>query len=278
VKTLLNEPLSKHTTFRIGGPVERLIIPENEQELLEAIINLKAQGIPFRILGRGSNLLVSSKGVPGVIIKNTNALTVLNLNSGIITAGSSVSLQKLVRFSIECGYGGLEYLYSVPATLGGAIFMNAGRGRSHNLSISDNLLYVTVFDGTSTFKIDKNDLHFGYRYSRFHSERDWIILSASFKLERQNPDVGGKLILDRMKEVRQSQERSKPSAGTIFKSGFRGGRLLRGFRYGGARFEGNWISNYDNASFDDVLTLIRIGRLLSALMLMNAKLEIEIWR
>lgn len=277
MKTLENEALSRHTTFKIGGPARWLKIPESQDELIAEIARCRSSNIPYRILGRGSNLLINDKGFNGVVLKNTKACSDLLLEGNLLKVGSSVALQKMIRFCVNNDFEGLEYLYSVPATVGGAVFMNAGRGRKHNLSISDRLVSVSIFDGTEVREISKEECQFGYRQSVFHAERDWLILGATLRLKEQAKEIGVRKIDERMEEIKVLQERAFPSAGTVFRAGFRAGRILRGLQVGGARFSGNWISNVDNASFQDVVTLIRIGKIVAACMLMRAKLEVEIW-
>ncbi len=278
MKRVRNEPLYKHTTFRIGGPAELFLIPESEEELLESIRICKEKGMEYRILGRGSNLLVNDKGIKGAVTKNTEACTHLEKDGHFVRVGSSVSLQKFVRFCVENSLEGMEYLYSVPATVGGAIYMNAGRGRKHNLSISDALISVRVFDGDKVMELKKEECGFDYRYSIFHEHKDWIILGAKFELEDQPKEIGEQKIKERMKFVKDSQNRRYPNAGSIFKKkpGF-ALRIVNGCRIGGAQIKGNWISNIDGASFKDVLWLIRLSRLFSYLSLTKPELEIEIW-
>lgn len=101
MKRMYDEPLSKHTTFQIGGPAEVLSIPEGEEELIREIKHVQGRDIDYQILGRGSNLLISDRGINGVVIKNTNACTTLEREGNIVNAGSSVSLQKFIKFCVD---------------------------------------------------------------------------------------------------------------------------------------------------------------------------------
>ena len=118
MKRISNEPLRNHTTFKIGGPAEVLSIPESEQELISEIKRCIYEGIDYRMIGNGSNLLINDKGINGVIIKNTKACTWINKQGDYVDVGSSLYLQRLVRFLVENNLDGMEYLYSIPATVG----------------------------------------------------------------------------------------------------------------------------------------------------------------
>jgi len=278
MRRLKDEPLSKYTTFKIGGSPKELVIPDNENELIEEIKRCKREGIKYRILGNGSNLLVDDRGLNEIVIKNTEACNDIERNLNTVNVGSSVSLQKFVKFCVENDLEGMEYLFSIPGTIGGAVYMNAGRGRKHNLSISNNLKTITVFDGEKIREFKKKDLKFDYRYSELHEHQNWVILNATFKLDNQTREIGEKKIKERMNFVKENQNRLKPSAGSIFKEKSRFAiRLLNGVEIGGAKMEGNWISNVDNASFQDVMWLIIFTKVLSYLSFKKPELEIEIW-
>jgi UDP-N-acetylmuramate dehydrogenase len=280
MKRLYNELLSKHTTFKIGGPVLLLSIPENEGELIQEIKRCKKEGLNYKILGCGSNVLICDKGINGVVIKNTEACSYINKeDNNIVEVGSSIYIQNFVRFCIEHDLEGMEYLYSIPATIGGAIYMNAGTGKKTNLSISDNLVSVKIFDGVKIKEIKKEECKFNYRYSIFHKNKDWIILGATFKLREQPKEIGEKKIKERMDFVKKHQNRKHPNAGSIFKKiSPVSKKLLSGIKIGNARMKGNWISNIGGASFRDVMTIIKIAKIISYLSLKKPELEIEIWK
>ncbi len=278
MKRKINEPLSDHTTFKIGGPAIELSIPEDKEELIREIRRCKKRNLDYKLLGKGSNILVSDKGVKKVIIKNTEACTDIKKNDDIVEVGSSVSLQKFVKFCVNNNLEGMEYLYPIPATVGGGIYMNAGRGRKHNLSISNNIVSVTIFDGNRIRELNKEGCEFDFRCSIFHEHDDWVILGAKFRLNKQPKEVGEERIKERMEFVKNSQDRKYPNAGSIFKQrSFIAGKLLNGLKIGGAQIKGNWISNVDHATFKDVLWLIRISKLVSYLTFKKPELEIEIW-
>jgi len=278
MKRKYDEPLRNHTTFKIGGPAEVLSIPENEEELINEIQRCENEGTNYKILGNGSNILVDDKGIDGVVIKNTKACTDIEIEGNVVEVGSSVPLQRFVKFCVDNDLGSMEYLYSIPGTIGGAIYMNAGRGKKHNLSISDNLISVKIFDGEKIRRLNKEKCRFTYRGSIFHENDSWIILGAEFELENQPKEVGEKKIKDRMEKVKEWPIYKYPSAGTVFKQkSSLANKLLNGLKIGDAKIKGGWIFNLGDASFYDVLWLINISRILSYLTFKKPELEIEIW-
>jgi len=276
---LFNENLSNYTTLKIGGPAEVLTVPSSEDELLNEIRDCISNGYKYRILGNGSNLLISDKGIKGVVICNTNACLSLEMvDNNKVYAGSSVLLQKFVRFCVDNNLEGMEYLYSIPGTLGGAIYMNAGRGRKSGLSISDKIESVRIFDGNEIKMLAKEDCNFQYRSSIFLEKHNWMVLGATFKLGDQPKDIGQKKIKERMEFVKKTQLRNYPNAGSIFKKRSKYvNRLIKRITRGNAQLNNNWISNLGNAKYRDVIWLIRIVSFLSYITFTKPELEIEIW-
>jgi UDP-N-acetylmuramate dehydrogenase len=278
---LSREPLAKHTTLRIGGPAEVLAIPENEEELIETIRGYRRAQTPFRILGNGSNLLVREEGVPGAVIKMTQACRTLRVEGNLVEVGASITVQQFIQFAVRHSLEGLEYLYSVPATVGGAIYMNAGRGKGHDLEISQRIVHVRFFDGESIRTLEREACRFSYRSSIFHSQKDWIILGATIHLPDQPREIGEQRIRERMDHVRKAQDWAYPCSGTVFKKGRTAiFRLMKGHRVGGARFSpktNNWIQNVDGATASDVMRLIRRAKMLHAFIGIKPELEIEVW-
>ncbi|MBI1864682.1 MAG: FAD-binding protein, partial [Nitrospirae bacterium] len=163
----INEPLARHTTFRIGGPADRLVVPGDREDLIETVRACLRTRTPCFLLGRGSNTLVGDRGVRGIVIKNTGACLDLDVDGDTVRVGSSVPLQRLVRFCIGNNLEGMEYLYSVPGNVGGAVYMNAGRGIVENGFIADHLVCVEAFDGEGVRALTKEECGFGYRTSVF---------------------------------------------------------------------------------------------------------------
>lgn len=255
-----NEPLANHTTFRIGGPAEFLVIPPNKESLIEVVEICRKSKTPFFILGRGSNVLICDEGLKGVVIKNTHACTQLQVDQNYVKAGSSVSLQRLVKFCLENNLYGMEYLYSIPGNIGGAVHMNAGRGKRFAQSISNNVTAVEIFDGKKPKVISNKKCNFGYRSSTFQKKKDWVILSVILNLPKQDRETGEQKIKERIKFVRKEQDLKYPNAGTVFKSGFQPLPEIVGYHIGNAMFSTKthgWIINLGGATFKDSYELIR---------------------
>lgn len=271
------EPLGQHTWFKIGGPAE-IIEPKSKDEFVSAIEWCLEENRPYRVLGNGSNVLISDEGIDEIVIKNTSACTDLEANGNTVVAGSSVLLPQFINFSVEHGLGGVEYLYSVPGTIGGAVFMNAGRGKRHNKTITDYLVSVEIHNGEQIREIPAEELEFDHRYSTFQDHEDWVILSATFELPSQPKEVGRKKIQERMDYIK-SRDRSTPNAGSIFTNGT--SLPMRIFSRGGAKFvQDNRIGNVDNANSSDVEQLIWLAKALHKYIptLEERDVEIRIWK
>ncbi len=261
--TLNEERLSDHTTLKIGGPAQRFYLPETREELIQTVRSCAAERVPYFILGCGSNVLFPDRGVKGAVIKNTESCREISRSGNFVSAGASVRLKDLVDFCVKNDLYGMEYLYPVPATVGGAVFMNAGRGEVQGLSISDHITGVEVFDGRKVNILSKEQCGFRYRYSVFHGKKKWVILSAVFKLPDQPSEKGLCEIEKRMAFVQKKQDLEYPTAGTVFKKYFKDLPELKGYRIGNAQFSAKapgWIINRDGATYSDVLRLIRYAR------------------
>jgi len=189
-----------------------------------------------------------------------------------------VMLPRFVHFCVDNDLEGMEYLSSIPGTVGGALYMNAGRGRNSNMAISDKLEWVTIYDGRNELRLDRSDLRFTFRKSIFHRHKEWLILEACFMLQDQDKEKGIAEIKKRMDFVLKTQNRKYPSAGSIYDEYSKLAlRIMRGIRIGGCKFDGNWISNIDHGSARDVLRLLFISRILHFAFCKRPVLEIEIW-
>ena len=264
--------LHLHNTMRLHSIADVVYYPETYEDLLE-LVKRVTPGCLF--IAAGSNLLLPPQlHRPVVSLMNLNEKMVL-LNDG------RVYVQKLVRFLQKNSLGGIEYLYSVPASIGGLVFMNGGRGKSMNMAISDYLESVEYLDlsdmGIKTYKADRSD--FTYRHSPFQ-DMNVIILSATFRFKNQEAEVTENLIKARLDYSKRYLSADKPSCGSVFKRGNRlVYRLLRGMRCGGTMFSkktSNWISNVDNASYDDICKLIKRAQFIHKLFLSHCELEVKI--
>ncbi|MDL0126362.1 FAD-binding protein [Halobacterium salinarum] len=275
------ERLAEHTWLKIGGPAE-IATPESRSEFVDLLTECHERGRKYRILGGGSNLLVTDEGIDELVIKSTDACTDFEVNGSEVQVGASMMIPQFIKRCVDNDLGGYEYLYSVPGTVGGGIYMNAGRGRSHDLTISDHLTGVEVFVDGEVRTFEKSELQFEHRRSTFHNHDDWVILSATFDMPEQPAEKGNKLIKDRMSKVGE-RERGQPNAGSVFKSR---SRLPvhkispNGLSVDGARFvSGNRICHNGNATFDDVYRLVKRAAFLHRIMPPFEKpvIEWEIW-
>ena len=281
-KILLNEPLSRHTTFRIGGPAAVWVEPEGVDELRSILKFVKSNRIPFFVIGGGSNLLINDKGFKGVVISlNSDFFKKIKFANNYVSVGSALSLNRLVRKAKENSLGGCEFLSGIPGSVGGALAMNAGTRRNsifknHYQAIGDLVKEVDVMDSNGRLKtLKKHDINFGYRYSNLGK---FIIISTKLKLNRKNKNRISHEINEFLKYKRASQDLLRPSAGCIFKNPrilsnnkvssqtLSAGYLidaagLKRYRYGGAAISqkhANYIVNDKGASAKDVLKIMRL--------------------
>lgn len=262
------EPLAEHTWLKIGGPAE-IAIPESEAEFVELLRECRETDRAYRFLGNGSNLLVSDEGVDELVIKTTEACTDLSFDGNRVTAGASVMVPQFVNACIDHELGGYEFLYSVPGTIGGAIYMNAGRGESHGKTIADHLETVEVFADGRRRELAVDDLDLAHRHTVLQNHEDWAVLSATFEMPDQPREEGRRLASERMEKVGE-RERTRPNAGSVFKSGAR--LPLHeippdGLSIGDARFVArNRICHDGEASFRDVKRLVTLATWLNRLV------------
>jgi len=268
VEFLFDEPLARHTTFRVGGPARLLARPRSERALCALLDPVRDLGIPFLILGGGSNVLASDEPLEAAVIQLHIACGKL-LRSGqdaqrrtVLRAGAGIRLQDLIGYCIENGLKGLESLAGIPGTVGGALTTNAGIPGG---SISDSLIRIDLLDADGVrHSIRKKELAPGYRTMGI--PEGGVILGAFFGLE----PCPGDLLKSRAAQVLQNRKRTQPlrwpSAGSIFKNPpgrFAGALIekagLKGCRIGGAevsRKHANWIVNRGDALASDILGLI----------------------
>ena len=206
----INERLARHTSFKIGGPVQFWVEPKSLTDLQNLVNLTYKKSIPLRIIGAGSNILVDDRGIKGIVVKlNAPCFKRVMVNQQIIKAGAGLSLNRLVGCAIEFGLSGLELLSGIPGTVGGALVMNAG-------NIGDRVLDVTVMDNHGRVKIlTRKYIQFNYRSSNLNH---YIILSANFKLTKKNKRVIKKKINDYLDYRRKTQDLSWPSAGCFFRN------------------------------------------------------------
>ncbi len=261
---LADEPMKRHTTFRIGGKADYFVCPDSAEKLRQILFLCREEGLPWFILGNGSNLLVSDEGYRGVVIQIYKRYQEVLIEGERIRAGAGILLSRLATLAGEAGLTGLEFASGIPGTLGGAIFMNAG---AYGGEMKEVVETVTVLDRQGqVLTLPGQDLQMGYRTSLVR-EKGWIVLEAVLALARGEADQ----IRQRMEELRRircgRQPLDLPSAGSTFKrpEGYFAGKLimdagLRGLRVGDAMVSEKhcgFIVNAGAATAEDVRQLMR---------------------
>lgn len=255
--------LYKYSTMRLHSVAERMILPQSKDELKATVDEFIKSGTPYHLVSAGSNI-VFAEHVHTPIINLMELANDIKYDGEFVRVGCSVRVQRLIRDLQKHGLGGIEYLYSVPSSVGGAVFMNAGRGKSQGLAISDYLEEVEYYNPSDAqFHVyGKVATDFSHRTSPFQGT-DNIIVSATFHFKKQSPEATEMLINERMEHSRKYLSADKPSCGSVFCEGNRlVYRLLMGQRVGGAMYSKktpDWISNVGGATASDVMALIEKG-------------------
>lgn len=264
---LINEPLSAHTTWKIGGPADLLAIVENRDQLVRLMRALHAHGMPWHVLGRGSNVLVGDKGVRGAVIKLAGELADARFEDGLIRAGGGYSFIKLSVLAGKHGLTGLEFAGGIPGSVGGAVYMNAG---AHGSDVSRILQEAEVVLEEGVVEVwTREDLSFRYRHSVLQ-ERPGIVTEAVFALQPgDRKEIAGAMAAYKDRRLR-TQPMQLPCAGSTFRNpeGHHAAKLieaagLKGERVGGAEvstLHANFIINTGTATAQDVLALIDLIR------------------
>lgn len=264
-KVKANEPLAHHTTIKIGGPADLFIEPSSVENLKKVMEIIEKNALPWRVIGRGSNLLVSNKGIEGAVIKLGPGIDSLSIEGTEITVGGGHSLVSLSTMISKKGLSGLEFASGIPGSVGGAVYMNAG---AHGSDISRILTraHILFEDGTMEW-LSTEEMEFSYRTSCLQKKRPGIVLEAVFQLsEGDRTSIVAQM--QKNKDYRKvTQPWNYPCAGSIFRNPLPNyaGKLiesagLKGYSIGGAKISemhGNFIVNAGNASAADVLALIQ---------------------
>lgn len=259
-----NEPLSKHTTFRIGGSCRYFIYPKNELCLMRIIRVLQEHTIAYKVFGKGSNILCGDDFYDGAILcldRYMNNFYFEKNGTCVAQAGCSIIL--LAHEAMKQSLSGLEFASGIPGTLGGAVFMNAGAYRN---DIASLLKEVLVWIDGSCQWMQVEELAYAYRSSKFQEEVDWIILGARLQLCQGDQKEIRDLMDSRRQRRLESQPLSKPCAGSMFRNpnGAQAWELIekigyRGKRVGGAMVSNkhcNFIVNEEQATASDVIALV----------------------
>ena len=266
-QVLRDEPLSKHTTFRIGGPCDFFVIADSQEEFVNVIRLCLKEQVPCFMIGNGSNLLVADEGLSGVVLRlNEDATNILVEEKGdttIVTGCAGINLSNFAMKIANLSLTGFEFAAGIPGTLGGAVYMNAG---AYGGEIKDCIQSARVVTQEGEILVlDKEDLNLSYRSSSIQAT-GYYILSASFAFKKgDNAQIHAR-IEELNQQRREKQPLELPSAGSTFKRpvGYFAGKLimdagLRGYRVGGAMVSEKhcgFVVNIDNATAKDVLTLL----------------------
>jgi UDP-N-acetylmuramate dehydrogenase len=255
-----NEELSRHTSLAIGGPAKALVIPNSMKSMIESVRILMNEGETFRFMGMGTNLLVSNEGVKDFVLK-TVRVDGVHVLGDIVIAESGVSLKRLCEIAIENSLSGLEELYGIPGSVGGAVRMNAG---AYGKEMKDVLEWVEIFDGEKLEKFSPEELGMGYRKSDVGNR---LVTRVALALKRESSEK----IEYRMREFLKKRIEKQPvferSAGSLFKRPrmdfYVGSAIeslgLKGFRIGGVKISekhAGFMVNEGNGSFQDAIRLI----------------------
>lgn len=260
---LYNEPLSKYTTFRIGGSCDALVKPVNAECLREILGYCKKSGIRTFLFGRGSNILVSDRGLRGLVIILSDAFSDISADGARLLCSAGASLNKACLAARDNALTGMEFAYGIPGTVGGALYMNAG---AYGGEMKDIVEYCDYLDEENTeCRMTAEEMSLSYRHSIF-CEKKYTILRVCFKLEQGEKEEISLRMNELMAKRKKSQPLEYPSAGSTFKrpKGDYAARLieasgLKGFSAGGAQVSekhSGFVVNKGNATSEDVLNVV----------------------
>lgn len=262
ISTLINEPLSKHTSFKIGGPASLFCEPASTEQLQFVLQSTRQLGVPYTLLGKGSNVLFPDNGFAGCVIHNVDLGQGIKCEGNILHAPAGADLAAVCLLAESNCLTGMEFAYGIPGSVGGAVYMNAGAYDGEIKSILQSVEYI---DETGLIhRISTKDIELGYRTSIFQ-QKPWCIISADFCLHSGNKENIHNKMHDFMERRKEKQPLELPNAGSAFKrppGAFAGALIdqcgLRGYRVGGAAISEKhcgFIVNLGDATCADVLTL-----------------------
>ena len=262
-RVLVDEPMKRHTTFRIGGPADFFLPPSTVAEVRGILEICREEELPYFILGNGSNLLVSDKGYRGVIIQLYRNFSNISVEGNEICASSGALLSQIAAAARNASLTGFEFAGGIPGTLGGAVFMNAGAYGGELKDVLKEAVVMTEQGEILTLPVEKLDM--GYRTSRI-KKAGYLVLEARLVLEQGDMDKIRDITKDLTEKRVSKQPLEYPSAGSTFKrpEGYFAGKLimdagLRGYQVGDAQVSEKhcgFVINKGNATAADVLTLI----------------------
>ncbi|MDL2219779.1 UDP-N-acetylmuramate dehydrogenase [Ruminococcaceae bacterium OttesenSCG-928-O06] len=259
---LAEEPMARHTTFRIGGPAAIFCMPTVVGQLVEAIKIAQECDIPHIVLGKGSNVLFCDKGYRGMVVHLGQGFDAVAVKGNAITAGAGAELTKVCDTSETARLAGLEFAYGIPGSVGGAVYMNAGAFGGEVRGVLQSVQCLCEDLAVRTLPVETLEL--GYRESVFHTN-PWVVLEATFLLQAGQPEEIHRKMRQHLAHRKEKQPLEYPSAGSAFKrpaGAFAGALIeqcgLRGHRVGGAAISEKhcgFIVNLGGATCSDVLRL-----------------------
>lgn len=261
---LYDEPMNKHTTFRVGGAADVFVRIASEEQLKVLIPELVKSEIPYYVIGKGSNLLVGDKGFRGVVIQLDEAFENIKVNNNIVTACAGASMAKIAKTALQNSLTGFEFAAGIPGCVGGGVIMNAG---AYGGEMKDVVSKVRVLCKDGNIKEYTNEaMSFGYRFSALKNKPEYIVLEVEIILEPGNEEEILAKMQDLAKRRKDKQPLEYPSAGSTFKrpEGYFAGKLigdagLSGYSVGDAEVSekhNGFVINRGNATAADVRTLI----------------------
>lgn len=260
---LVNEPMSEHTTFKIGGPADLYVMPEDIDEVREVVALCRERDLPFFVMGCGSDLLVADAGYRGVVICLADGLTGVDVEDELVTCQAGVSLKEAAEMAYELSLTGLEFACGIPGSVGGACFMNAGAYGGAIADVLESVRVITPDGSIETIGVD--DLALGYRTSRIRTD-GLVVLSADFALHKGDQEQIRATMDDLTARRQEIQPLELPSAGSTFKrpEGYFAGKLimdasLQGYQVGGAAVStkhAGFVVNLGGATAADVHAVI----------------------
>ncbi|MCF8564476.1 UDP-N-acetylmuramate dehydrogenase [Alicyclobacillus tolerans] len=264
VHAKVNEPLARYTTWRIGGPADVYVSPRTVEELTGAVHAAKALGMPWWVMGKGSNLLVQDGGIRGLVIRLGDEMAKIEVDNHRVIAESGRSFVSAANIAIRHNLAGLEFATGIPGSVGGAVMMNAG---AHGGEVKDVLEWADVLGGDGTIRrLTNRDLKFDYRYSLL-KDHPGIVVRAAFLLQEGDGTALAEKVKQWSQRRSQTQPLSQPNCGSVFRNppGTHAGLLiesagLKGLRKGDAQISekhANFIVNLGQAKAVDVLWLMR---------------------
>jgi len=266
-RVLRNEPMSKHTSFRIGGPADILVQPENIREFCELQELMVQESLPWQVIGNGSNLLVCDSGIAGIVVQLGDSFSKVSIEGTIICCQGGALLSVVASRALEAGLTGFEFAGGIPGTVGGAVVMNAG---AYGGEIKDVLESVTVLTPEgSVVVLEADDLNLAYRHSSV-AENHFVVLEVVLNLTQGDPEEIRAVTKELTQRRVSKQPLHLPSAGSTFKrpNGYFAGQLieeagLKGVRYGDAQVSEKhcgFVVNVGKATCHDVWTLMQLIR------------------